>query len=75
MSELNHHDEKILLAFELNKWKGGMYKAITISFETRDEERQYEVKWKRKDRQDLRSKLNKRLLFILSRQAASHKWC
>ena len=50
------------------------YSATTNAYDTRDKVRTDDVKWNSRDRQVLKTKLNKRLLFALSGQAASHKW-
>ena len=73
LSEWNYHDEEILMSSDLTQKLGG-YKATAIKSNARDKRRKCEVKCKQKDRQVLRTKLNKRLLFTVSSQAASHKW-
>ena len=47
--EWNYHDEEIPMASDFTQ-SLGMYKEIAISSEARDKERQYEVKWKQKNR-------------------------
>ena len=63
--EWNYHDEDISMTSDLTQHLG-KYGATAIESETRDKERMYEVKWNNRDRQVLRTKLNKRLIFSMS---------
>ena len=69
----NYHDEDHPTASDLTQHTS-KYSATVNKYEARDKKRTYEVKWNQRDRQVLRTKLNKRLLFALSAQAASHEW-
>ena len=63
--EWNYRDEDIPMTSNFTQHLG-KYGATAVESEIRDKERMYEVKWNNRDRQVLRTKLNKRLIFSMS---------